>query len=206
MSDNITAHDAGQQTDRTRTDADEGGPPVPGLAYFPDGRILISTAYLQGADLKGRERWEGVFADDAEAENARKRLQDAADDAAAHLGGQIISGKKTDEESKGLVSFPEFGIFMMVKADELPKGVDPDRLPHVKDGTLLCCPIGLDGKPELERLGAFEVICDHVCRAANKAFGTSFRPEDFPEGLAGENVTGGPCECSEEARAKHGEE
>lgn len=92
---------------------------------------------------------------------------------------------------------------MWVKSASVPEGVDPSLLDGLADGTLLCCPIGLDGKPELERLGPFEVICDHVCRAANKTFGTSFKPEDFDGGLAGENVSGAPCGCSEEARARH---
>jgi hypothetical protein len=57
---------------------------------------LLNVAYLDGANLEGRERWEGVVLHDDEAAKTRERLRDAGDDAAAHLGGQIIARKKDE--------------------------------------------------------------------------------------------------------------
>lgn len=35
-------------------------PHVPALALRSDGRVLVSVAYVEGADLSERERWEGI--------------------------------------------------------------------------------------------------------------------------------------------------
>lgn len=63
--------------------------PIPGLARRSDGKILLSTAYLVGANLSGRERWSGVVLTDAEASEANKRVSDSSDDAASHVAARI---------------------------------------------------------------------------------------------------------------------
>lgn len=75
----------------------EPGPPsrrVPAFALTSDGRILLSTLYLQGADISGREMWTGVAVTEAEACDALDALSDAADDIAGHVAGRIVWNKQ----------------------------------------------------------------------------------------------------------------
>jgi hypothetical protein len=79
-------------------------PHVPSIAFRSDGEVLLSVAYLQGANmgaLADRERWEGVVLSEAERCDFLDSLSDGADDAAAHVGGRIIkrSKKSTPERS-----------------------------------------------------------------------------------------------------------
>jgi len=77
--------------------------PVPGLARRSDGKTLLSTAYLVGSDLAGRERWSGVVLTDAEASEANNRVSDSSDDAASHIAGRIRwkRSKRVRNESAG---------------------------------------------------------------------------------------------------------
>ena len=68
------------------------------LAMLSDGRVALSLAYVEGADLAGYERWEGIILAPEEAYAVLDRLSDAADDAAAHVGGRITFGEKDDGE------------------------------------------------------------------------------------------------------------
>jgi len=79
-------------------DTDPPPPPTPGLALRSDGKVLLSTAYLKGAELDGRERWEGVVLNVAEAWDAIDAVSDGCDDAASRVAGRILwRGKKHDE-------------------------------------------------------------------------------------------------------------
>ena len=79
-------------------DTDRPPPPVPGLALRSDSKVLLSVAYLKGADLDGRERWEGVVLNVAEAWDAIDAVSDGCDDAASRVAGRILwRGKKKDE-------------------------------------------------------------------------------------------------------------
>ena len=76
---------------------------VPGLAHRSDGKTLLSTAYLVGADLAGRECWNGVVLTDAEAAEANNRVSDSSDGAASHIAGRIQWRrlKRVKNESSG---------------------------------------------------------------------------------------------------------
>jgi hypothetical protein len=77
---------------------DRPPPPIPGLALRSDGKVLLSLAYLKGAELDDRERWEGVILNVAEAWNAIDAVADGCDDAASRVAGRILwHGKKKDE-------------------------------------------------------------------------------------------------------------
>jgi hypothetical protein len=81
-----------------RSDTDHAPPPVPGLALRSDGKVLLSVAYLTGAELDGRERWEGVILNVAEAWDAIDAVSDGCDDAASRVAGHILwRGKKKGE-------------------------------------------------------------------------------------------------------------
>ncbi|NUQ74462.1 MAG: hypothetical protein HUU21_12975 [Polyangiaceae bacterium] len=71
-------------------------PHVPTLALASDGRVLLSLHYLAGADITGRERWAGIFLNDAEIDDALVAMSDAADDTASHIGGAIIARAKRE--------------------------------------------------------------------------------------------------------------
>ncbi|NUQ78021.1 MAG: hypothetical protein HUU21_31185 [Polyangiaceae bacterium] len=70
---------------------------IPTLALTSDGRVLISITYLDGSDVPDRETWTGVILTEAEACDVLDRMSDAADDAAAHIGGSIIKRSKKNE-------------------------------------------------------------------------------------------------------------
>lgn len=73
-------------------------PSIPGLALRSDGKVLLSVAYLKGAELEGRERWEGVILNVAEAWDAIDAVSDGCDDAASRVAGHILwRGKRQDE-------------------------------------------------------------------------------------------------------------
>lgn len=79
-------------------DTDCPPPPIPGLALRSDGKVLVSVAYLDGAELDGRERWEGVILNVAEAWDAIDAVSDGCDDAASRVAGRILwRGQKKDE-------------------------------------------------------------------------------------------------------------
>jgi hypothetical protein len=71
------------------------------LALLSDGHVALSVAYLEGADLTGYQRWEGVILSPEQAEEALEGLSDAADDVAANIGGAIRWRKKKSEEPEG---------------------------------------------------------------------------------------------------------
>jgi hypothetical protein len=71
------------------------------LAMLSDGSVAISLAYLEGADLAGRTRWEGIILSPEEAEEALDGMSDAADDVAANIGGSLIWRKKGEPEGSG---------------------------------------------------------------------------------------------------------
>jgi hypothetical protein len=52
------------------------------LAMLSDGSVALSLTYLEGADLAGRTRWEGIILEPEEAEEVLDGLSDAADDVA----------------------------------------------------------------------------------------------------------------------------
>lgn len=76
------------------TDAERAPPHIPTLALTSDGRVLLSLHYVEGADLTDRATWTGIILTEAEACDALDAMSDAADDAAAHVGGRIISKSK----------------------------------------------------------------------------------------------------------------
>jgi hypothetical protein len=77
-------------------------PRVPTLALTSDGRVLLSVHYVEGADLSDRETWTGILLSEAESFDALDAMSDAADDAAAHVGGRIIArSKKRDKPGEG---------------------------------------------------------------------------------------------------------
>jgi hypothetical protein len=78
-------------------------PRIPTLALTSDGRLLISVHYLSERAVEGRETWTGVILTEAEACDAFDALSDAADGAAAHIGGRLIAlaRKKAENEGEG---------------------------------------------------------------------------------------------------------
>jgi hypothetical protein len=76
---------------------------VPALALRSDGAVLLSPDYLDGASLEGREQWTGIVLTHAESCDALDALNDAACDAAAHIGGRLIAlaRKKGKPEGSG---------------------------------------------------------------------------------------------------------
>ncbi|HZF47707.1 MAG TPA: hypothetical protein VE093_03595, partial [Polyangiaceae bacterium] len=66
-----------------------------------DGRTLLSLHYVEGADLSDRKTWTGIFLTEAEAFDALDAMSDAADDAAAHIGGRIIARTRKKSEPEG---------------------------------------------------------------------------------------------------------
>jgi hypothetical protein len=76
-------------------------PRIPTLALTSDGRLLISVHYLSERAIEGRETWTGVLLTEAEACDAFDALSDAADGAAAHVGGRIIAQARKKAESEG---------------------------------------------------------------------------------------------------------
>ena len=76
--------------------------PLASLALRSDGKVLLSVAHVEGADLAGRERWEGVVLSDTEASRVLRAMSDAADDAASQAGGAILYRKrKNDPDDEG---------------------------------------------------------------------------------------------------------
>jgi hypothetical protein len=71
------------------------------LALLSDGQVALNVTYLEGADLTGYQRWEGVILSPEQAEEALEGLSDAADDVAANIGGAIRWRKKKSEEPEG---------------------------------------------------------------------------------------------------------
>ncbi len=74
-----------------RPDTEPAPPPhVPSIAFCSDGEVLLSLAYVEGAEpaaLADRERWEGIVLTEAERCDFLDAISDGADDAAAHVGG-----------------------------------------------------------------------------------------------------------------------
>jgi hypothetical protein len=71
------------------------------LAMLSDGRVALSLNYLDGADLTGYERWEGVILPPDQGEEVLQRLSDAADNVAASIGGTIIWKREKPGEGSG---------------------------------------------------------------------------------------------------------
>ena len=74
---------------------------VPALAFRTDGKILLSLAYLTGADVSKREVWSGILLSEAESREAVGRLSEGADDAGSHVAAGILypsSKRKRDDE------------------------------------------------------------------------------------------------------------
>ena len=67
------------------------------LALLSDGRVAMSLAYVEGADLSGYERWEGIILEPDQAAQALDSMGDAAADVAGHLGGSILWKKDEPE-------------------------------------------------------------------------------------------------------------
>lgn len=83
-------------------DAEPEPPRVPSIALSIDGRVLLSLTYLNGIPLGGRETWTGLVLTEAEACDIRDRVEDGADDAAAHIGGRLIAmAKKKADKGEG---------------------------------------------------------------------------------------------------------
>ncbi|NUQ75818.1 MAG: hypothetical protein HUU21_19925 [Polyangiaceae bacterium] len=98
----LTDLGASHGTDRLDpADTDRPPPPVPGLALLSDGKVLLSVAYLKGAELDGRERWEGVILNVAEAWDAIEAVSDGCDDAASRVAGRILWRGKNKSEPEG---------------------------------------------------------------------------------------------------------
>jgi hypothetical protein len=76
-------------------------PRISTLALTNDGRLLISVHYLSERAIEGRETWTGVLLTEAEACDAFDALSDAADGAAAHVGGRIIAQARKKAENEG---------------------------------------------------------------------------------------------------------
>ena len=77
---------------------------TPALALRSDGTVLIAPQYVEGANLEGREVWTGVALTLAESCDALDAMNDAACDAAAHIGGRLIAlarKKKAKGEPEG---------------------------------------------------------------------------------------------------------
>ena len=78
---------------------------TPALALRSDGTVLIAPQYVEGANLEGREVWTGVALTLAESCDALDAMNDAASDAAAHIGGRLIAlarkKKAKDEGGNG---------------------------------------------------------------------------------------------------------
>jgi hypothetical protein len=83
------------------TDTEREPPRIPTLALTNDGRTLLSLHYVEGADLSDRKTWTGIFLTEAEAFDAFDAMSDAADDAAAHVGGRIIARTRKKSEPEG---------------------------------------------------------------------------------------------------------
>jgi hypothetical protein len=64
------------------------------LALRCDGRLLLSTADLEGVDLSGRELFTGIVLSEAEACDVLDRLADIFDEAAAYSAARILKGSK----------------------------------------------------------------------------------------------------------------
>jgi hypothetical protein len=74
-------------------------PLIPPLALRSDGKVLLSVAHVKGADLAGRETWEGIILSKTEAADVFKAMSEAADDAAGHTAGHILwHGKDRDND------------------------------------------------------------------------------------------------------------
>lgn len=71
------------------------------LALLSDSRVALSLAYVEGANLAGRERWEGIILSPEEAGQVLNGLSDAADDVAAKVGGLIRWRKDEPEGGEG---------------------------------------------------------------------------------------------------------
>jgi hypothetical protein len=77
-------------------------PRIPPLAVRNDGKILLAVTHLEGCDLSGRERWEGVVMNDVEMRYTNEHLADLFDDAAARTAGRFLrKDPKGDTEPKG---------------------------------------------------------------------------------------------------------
>jgi hypothetical protein len=59
------------------------------LAWLSDGSVALSVHYVEGADLSGYARWEGIVLSREQAEEVLDGLSDAADDVGANVGGAI---------------------------------------------------------------------------------------------------------------------
>lgn len=98
----LTVLGASQGTEQLDpADTDCPSPLVPGLAIRSDGKVLLSVSYLEGAKLDGRERWEGVILNVAEAWDALDALSDRCDDAASGVAGYILQRGKKKGEPEG---------------------------------------------------------------------------------------------------------
>ena len=63
--------------------------PIPALALRSDGRVLLSTASLAGADISERERWEGVVLHGTEAWDMLGHVSEGCDGAASRVAARI---------------------------------------------------------------------------------------------------------------------
>ena len=72
---------------------------VPPLALRSDGRVLLAVSHVEGVDIAGRERWEGIVLSGTETAEVFRAMSDAADDAAGHAAGRILwHGKRRDSD------------------------------------------------------------------------------------------------------------
>ena len=72
---------------------------VPPLALRSDGKVLLAVSHVDGADIAGRERWEGIVLSGKETAEVFRAMSDAADDAAGHTAGHIRwHDKKRDSD------------------------------------------------------------------------------------------------------------
>ena len=72
---------------------------VPPLALRSDGKVLLAVSHVEGANIAGRDRWEGIVLSVTEAAEVFRAMSDAADDAAGHTAGHIRwHDKKRDSD------------------------------------------------------------------------------------------------------------
>jgi hypothetical protein len=72
---------------------------VPPLSLRSDGKVLLAVSHVEGANIAGRERWEGIVLSVTETADVFRAMSDAADDAAGHTAGHIRwHDKKRDSD------------------------------------------------------------------------------------------------------------
>src|SRR5215213_2219864 len=72
---------------------------VPPLALRSDGKVLLAVSHVEGGNIAGRERWEGIVLSVTETAEVFRAMSHAADDAAGQTAGHIRwRDKKRDSD------------------------------------------------------------------------------------------------------------